>query len=124
MNDCYQITDAIVPYLIYYCPNLVRLGLRNTKLSSIALTGILEKFDLTEINLNGLPVVMDSHLYQISKKGKVTNLDISFCFQVSVDGVRRVLECAFGLKELYLFGIGMQEGDLGAFKRDGLTLFT
>eukprot|EP01126_Amoeba_proteus_P017634 TRINITY_DN1858_c0_g1_i1.p1 TRINITY_DN1858_c0_g1~~TRINITY_DN1858_c0_g1_i1.p1 ORF type:complete len:152 (-),score=27.25 TRINITY_DN1858_c0_g1_i1:483-938(-) len=28
MNDCYQITDAIVPYLIYYCPNLVRLGLR------------------------------------------------------------------------------------------------
>jgi len=118
ISDCIFINDAVVPYLCH-CPNLIQLGLRNTKISDRAVSALLRRLQFNELNLEGLPL-SDLQLLQLIQFQKNLNkLDISYCHGLSLAALRRVAELSC-LQELSLFGL---EEKAQGIEREGLLLF-
>jgi len=120
LNDCVYVNDAVVPYLCH-CPNLVRLGLRNTKISDRAVSALLRKLKFIELNLEGLPIY-DAQLLQICQFQKnLEKLDLSFCYGLSLASLTRVVELSTSLQELSLFGLEEMAKEIERW--EGLLLF-
>lgn len=105
LTDCSQITDEAVIYLAYHCPNLKCLKLRGTKVTTQSLTQVLTRTALHDLNLQGIPID-DTIINIIAKNQKLLHfLNLSFCHQITSQGIKSMcIELPY-LKELHLFGI-------------------
>jgi len=123
LNDCSGVTDSILPYLCYYCPNIKQLRLRGTHLSAQAISHTVSKLALTELNVHGLDIC-DEVLHQFGYHlKKLQTLDLSFCYSLTVTGLRALLKGCPMLRELHLFGINLTQCEIDTLQRSDLTIF-
>jgi len=109
LNDCTQITDKTLAYLGYYCPNLSYLRLKNTSATSLMLTKLLPRVRITELNVQGVAGINDKFLFLLSRfqQANLKRLDVSFCYQVSMEGINKVASEADLLSDVSLFGLSL-----------------
>jgi len=123
VSDCYRVNDAIVPYLCFYCPNLARIGLRNTKIPDRGVSALLRKLKLTSLNIEGLPIT-DTQLCQISHfQPSLTELHLSYCYNTSLNAIKNVVELGKNLAVVHLFGLGIGKELLLELQREKLSIF-
>jgi len=103
LNDCQKITNGIFQYLCFFCPELKCLRIRNTKITTEGLQGVV-RFKLEELNLHGLPVT-DSLIFQlVQHQQQLEIMDLSFCHLVTATAIKEILNSCQRLRELHLFG--------------------
>jgi len=124
VSDCGRVNDAIVPYLCFYCPNLERLGLRNTKIPDRGVSALLRKLKLTALNIEGLPIT-DIQLCQISHfQPSLKELNLSFCYNASLKSIKTVIELCKDLTDVHLYGLGIGNDLLEELRREKLSIFS
>jgi len=123
VSDCYRVNDAIIPYLCFYCPNLERIGLRNTKIPDRGVSALLRKLKFTSLNIEALPIT-DLQLCQISQlQPSLRVLHLSFCYGISLPIIKKMVEQCKTLSEVHLFGLGITPEVLIELQREGLSIY-
>jgi len=123
LNDCQGITDSILHYLCFYCPNLKQLRLRGTHISARGIIHVVSKLALNELNVHGLDI-SDEVLHHLGYHLKTLQiLDLSFCYAITVAAIRMLLKGCPMVKELYLFGIPLTLCDIDTLQRYGMKIF-
>jgi len=116
LNDCPRITDKSLLYLGHYCPHVSCLHLKNTSVSVPVLFKLLSRLQLTELNVQSLPIT-DSLLIALTRlQPTMKVLDISFCSRVTITGLKHVIEKLEFLCELHVFGLAVPDLDLEALR--------
>jgi len=122
ISDCYRVNDAIVSYLCFYCPNLHYVGLRNTKIPDRGVSALLRRLKLVSLNIEGLPIT-DKQMCQMSQQQPcLKELHISFCYNISIDMIMRVVKLCRELEEVHFYGLGAKEV-VAEVEREGLSIF-
>jgi len=127
VNECKGITSEgghLFNYLAFFCPNLKRLMLRDTKVTGAELVRLCSMKSFTELNLQGLSSLTDEDLYAVAESQPYLEvLHLSFCYKVTLRGLQYLAARCLNLLELHLFGLnvclrdlypGGEEGDGGA----------
>jgi len=104
LNECRQISSAVLNHLAFYCPNLKRLSLRDTSISGSEVARLCKVLSLTELNLQGLSVSDDDLLVIASSQSNLEILDVSFCHKISERGLQEGLSRCTNLHELHAYG--------------------
>jgi len=116
LNECRAVTadgGFLFNYLAYYCPNLKRLMLRDTKVSGSELVRLCSKLKFTELNLQGLSSLTDDDLFAIAESQPYLEvLHLSFCYKVTLRGLQCLAARCPNLQELHLFGLNVGLSDL------------
>jgi len=107
LNDCSAITDQVFHYLCYFCPNLKRIRVRGTKVTTVGLSVALKQFALIELNIHGL-LIDECLVLQIAKDQKILEiLDLSFCHNITSSSVSAIIQCCQLLREIHIFGTNL-----------------
>lgn len=126
-NECKGITSEggnLFNYLAFFCPNLKRLMLRDTKVTGAELVRLCsaKKISFIELNLQGLSSLTDEDLYAIAESQPYLEvLHLSFCYRVTLRGLQYLAARCLNLLELHLFGLNVCLRDLypGGEEGDG-----
>jgi len=116
VNECRGISSdggALFNYLAYFCPNLKRLMLRDTKVTGSELVRLCSKLQFSELNLQGLSTLTDDDLVSIAESQPYLEvLHLSFCYKVTLRGLQCLAARCPNLQELHLFGLNFGLRDL------------
>jgi len=122
LNECSRISDKALMYLGHYCPALSCLRLKNTSISVPVLFKLLSRLQLSELNIQSLPIT-DSLLIVLARMQQTLRiLDISFCSHVTINGLKHVIEKLEFLCELHVFGLAVPDVDLNTLKLSHISL--
>jgi len=117
VNDC-RISNSIVSYLAYYCPNLSILKLRNTSITGPALCHLVDRLNLKELNIQGLPIGDTVLLECIARQKELRILDLSFCYALSFEAVHSVArDLCPSLEEIHIFGRNFSDAAISILRR-------
>jgi len=104
LNDCRQLSGQILNYLGFYCPNITSLLLKDTNISGDEVVRICDVLQLSQLNVHGLSV-NDHHLRAIAaSQPSLEILDISFCRDVTLEGLMSLIKECPNLQELHMYG--------------------
>jgi len=109
VNDSPEITDQTMYYLYHYCDKLTSLLLRGTKVSKEVISQLIGRFELRELNLQGLRITDDVILEISSLQKNLVVLDVSFCYDISISSIKLLIERCEMLREVHLFGINFSD---------------
>lgn len=116
INECKGISSeggTLFNYLAFFCPNLKRLMLRDTKVTGAELVRLCSMISFTELNLQGLSSLTDEDLYAIAQSQPYLEvLHLSFCYKVTLRGLQYLAARCLNLLELHLFGLNVCLRDL------------
>lgn len=106
LDECPAITDKTLLFLGYYCANISSLHLKNTRVTAGVLSKLLSsRFKLRELNVQGLPI-NDNFLFLLSRfQPYLEILDISFCYNITSQGIRKIILDEVFMQEIHLFGL-------------------
>jgi len=122
LNDCSRISDKALLFLGHYCPSLSCLRLKNTNITLSVLFKLLARLQLTELNIQSLPIT-DSLLVVLARMQPTLKvMDISFCSRVTINGLKHVTEKLEFLCELHMFGLAVPDVDLDTLRQSNLSL--
>lgn len=124
INDCTRVNDAIVPYLGFHCSQLRHFEIRNTKIPSRSLGLLIQKLRLTDLNIEGQQIT-NTQLERIALQQQQTlkALQISYCYNITTDGISRLIETCKNLVEVHMYGLSLEEAFVSSLMRDGLKLY-
>jgi len=123
LNDCRNVNGKALEYLKFYCDGLTRLMLRDTGVTGDEIVQLCDVLSLTELNLHGLPIT-DDHLRLISSsQPSLEILDISFCRDVTEEGIKCLVRETPNLQELHAYGKNLSCEDFGDIAPD-LKIFS
>jgi len=118
LTDCSSIDDEALGFLSYYCTSLSTLNIKGTSITTSAFTIALNRFSLIELGIQAHSH-NDSDLIDIVKhQPKLEALDLSFCYNVSLLGIREVALNCSQLKKLSLFGLNLSKGEISSILSD------
>jgi len=116
VNECKGISSEgglLFNYLAYFCPNLKRLMLRDTKVTGSEIVRLCSMVSFFELNLQGLSSLTDEHLRTIAESQPYLEvLYLSFCYKVTAQGLQYLASRCLNLQELHLFGLNVGLSDL------------
>lgn len=105
-SDCKYVTDAMVFYTALRCPQLSEINLTNCQqVTDASLVHLrISCPHLTVLRLRKCNISNDG-LEQLHFMRSLKTLDLSHCYAISDDGIRKMFTYCRGLREIYLDGL-------------------
>jgi len=100
-----SVSNQILPYLCYYGKKLRVLDIKNTKITGDGLNLIARSLvNIESLKISGMNLI-DNHVRSLIGSKVLKTLDISFCYGLSHQIIKEIIEGCATLNELFLFGL-------------------